>query len=296
MVDLLLLIAEVNPMKTLVLVDGSSYLYRAFFALPPLTNPQGEPTGAMYGVINMLKKLIQDYQPDYIGVVFDPKGPTTRHGLLADYKAHRPAMPDELSAQVQPLFHIIQALGLPLIQIDGIEADDVIGTLAKQGEQHGLKVVISTGDKDLAQLVNAHITLINTMNNLVLDRQGVIQKFGVPPERIVDYLTLVGDTSDNIPGVPGCGPKTAVKWLSQYDNLATLIAQADNVTGKVGESLRATLPQLPLIEQLVTIDCAIDLPLTAESLVATAPHINTLSDLYQRYAFKNWLHELTRVK
>lgn len=282
-------------MKTLVLVDGSSYLYRAFFALPPLTNPQGEPTGAMYGVLNMLKKLIQDYQPDYIGVVFDPKGPTTRHTLSPAYKAHRPAMPDDLSAQVTPLFQMIQAMGLPLIQVDGVEADDVIGTLAKQGEKHGLKVVISTGDKDLAQLVNEHITLINTMNNVVLDREGVIQKFGVPPERIVDYLALVGDTSDNIAGVPGCGPKTAVKWLNQYGSLAEIIAKADTVTGKVGENLRAAIPQLPLTEQLVTIDCEIPLSISAETLIAAQPNVSALSELYQHYAFKTWLHELTKA-
>ncbi len=282
-------------MKTLVLVDGSSYLYRAFFALPPLSNAQGEPTGAMYGVINMLRKLIQDYQPHYLGMVFDPKGPTTRHQLSADYKAHRPAMPDELSAQVTPLFQIIQAMGIPLIQVDGVEADDVIGTLAKQAEHHGLKVVISTGDKDLAQLVNPHITLINTMNNLVLDREGVIQKFGVPPERIIDYLALVGDTSDNIAGVPGCGPKTAVKWLQQYGSLAEIIAKADTISGKVGDNLRAAIPQLPLAEKLVTIDCAIPLSISAEMLLTTSPNITTLSTLYQHYGFKTWLHELTKT-
>ncbi len=192
----------ISPDKPFILIDGSSYLYRAFHALPPLTNSHGEPTGAVYGVLNMIRKLLLDYDPEYIAVVFDPRGKTTRDAIYPQYKAHRPAMPEELSAQVQPLFAAIRAMGLPLLQMDGIEADDVIATLATRARQAGLSTLISTGDKDMAQLVDEHITLINTMNNTLLDREGVIKKFGVPPERITDYLALMGDSSDNIPGVP----------------------------------------------------------------------------------------------
>lgn len=200
--------------KPLILVDGSSYLYRAFHALPPLTNSHGQPTGAIYGVINMLKKLLTDYQPDHIAMIFDSKGKTFRDELYTEYKANRAAMPDDLRLQVEPLYELIRAMGIPLLVIDGVEADDVIGTLALQAVQHQHAVIISTGDKDMAQLVNDHITLINTMNNTQMDKNGVMEKFGVRPEQIIDYLTLIGDSSDNVPGVPGIGPKNCDEIIS----------------------------------------------------------------------------------
>ncbi|HET7676040.1 MAG TPA: 5'-3' exonuclease H3TH domain-containing protein, partial [Gammaproteobacteria bacterium] len=215
--------------KTLILVDGSSYLYRAFYALPPLANAAGEPTGAVYGVVNMVNKLVTDYKPDYVAVVFDARGKTFRDDLFAEYKANRPSMPDDLSAQVEPLHAIIRARGLPLLQVPGVEADDVIGTLARQAAAAGMKVVISTGDKDMAQLVDGRVTLINTMSNTVLDAEGVRDKFGVGPEGIVDYLALIGDTSDNIPGIPKVGPKTAAKWFEQYGSLAEIVAHANEI-------------------------------------------------------------------
>ncbi len=280
--------------KLLVLVDGSSYLYRAFHALPPLMNSKGKPTGAVYGVASMLKKLITQFQPDYIAVVFDAKGKTFRDELFADYKAHRPSMPNELVQQIEPLHDLIRALHLPMLVIDGVEADDVIGTLAKQGESHGLSVVISTGDKDLAQLVNSHITLINTMSNTSYDRAGVIEKFGIPPELIVDYLTLVGDTSDNIPGVPGVGPKTAVKWLTEFGSLKNIVAQAGSIKGKVGENLRAQLGQLPLLQELVTIRCDVPLPYKVGDLIAGTPDKQKLLALAQDLEFKSWIAEYSK--
>lgn len=229
-------------MKPLILVDGSSYLYRAFHALPALTNSKGAPTGAVYGMINMLKRLIADYQPEYMVVVFDAKGKTFRDDLYHAYKANRQAMPPELVQQIEPIHRIIRALGLPLIVIDGVEADDVIGTLAVHATREQRHTIISTGDKDLAQLVNENVTLINTMTNVTLDPAGVKEKFGVTPQQIIDYLTLVGDTSDNIPGVEKVGPKTAAKWLQQYGSLENIIANADKITGKVGDNLRASIP------------------------------------------------------
>ena len=217
----------------LILVDGSSYLFRAFHALPPLTNKAGEPTGAMLGVINMLRRLLDTYKPTEMGVVFDAKGKTFRNEMYAEYKATRPPMPDELRDQIAPLHEMIRAMGLPLISVSGVEADDVIGTLAKQATEAKQKVVISTSDKDLAQLVNDYVTLIDTMSNKTYDIAGVVEKFGVPPERIIDYLALVGDKSDNIPGVHKCGPKTAVKWLGLYDDFNGVIANADEVKGKI---------------------------------------------------------------
>ena len=211
----------------LVLVDGSSYLYRAFHALPPLTNSKGEPTGAVLGVLNMLAKLLKEHDPPLIGVVFDAPGKTFRDELFAEYKAHRPPMPDELRAQVEPLIAAVEALGLPLLRVPGVEADDVIGTLARRAAERGLRVVISTGDKDMAQLVDGHVTLVNTMTDSSLDRDGVKRKFEVYPEQIVDYLALVGDSSDNIPGVPKVGPKTAAKWLNEYGTLDNLLAHQD---------------------------------------------------------------------
>lgn len=277
----------------LVLVDGSSYLYRAFHALPPLTNSHGEPTGAIYGVINMLRKLLNDYQPEYIAVVFDAKGKTFRDALYAEYKAHRPTMPEELQKQIEPLHAVIQAMGLPLLMIDGVEADDVIGTLAQQAINHNIPTVISTGDKDFAQLVNGHITLVNTMTGSQLNRENVINKFGVPPELIIDYLTLVGDTVDNIPGVPGVGPKTAAKWLNEYSSLDNLIARADEIKGKVGDNFRAAIAQLPLTKQLVTIKLDVPLDFKPTDLTRKAADNKALLDWFKRLEFKGWLTELT---
>jgi DNA polymerase-1 len=224
-----------------ILVDGSSYLYRAFHALPPLTTSKGQPTGAIKGVVNMLRSLRKDYPHSAMAVVFDAKGDTFRNAMYADYKANRPPMPDDLRSQVQPLHDIIRAMGLPLLIVDGVEADDVIGTLAMQARKHKHEVLISTGDKDMAQLVGPHVTLVNTMTNTVMDREGVIEKFGIAPEQIVDYLALMGDKVDNIPGVDKCGPKTAVKWLQEYGTLENVMANADRIGGKIGENLRAAL-------------------------------------------------------
>ena len=278
--------------KPLVLVDGSSYLYRAFFALPPLTNSRGEPTGAVYGVINMLRKLIDEYQPSHIGVVFDAPGRTFRDDLFEAYKAHRPPMPDDLRSQIAPLKEIVKALGLPLIEISGVEADDVIGTLAQAARRDGMRVVISTGDKDMGQLVNDDITLLNTMSGIKLDREGVIAKFGVPPECIIDYLALVGDSSDNIPGVPKVGPKTAAKWLTQYGSLDTLLEHRAEITGKVGEYLRDSLDTLELSRKLATIHCSVELPVTPTELTLKQPDRAKLEELYQRYEFSSWLSQL----
>ena len=281
-----------NSSQLLVLVDGSSYLYRAFYALPELKNSHGEPTGAVYGVANMLRKLLADNQADYVAVVFDAKGKTFRDELFEQYKAHRPPMPDDLRAQIEPLHAIVRASGLPCLVVDGVEADDVIGTLARQAAAAGIDTLISTGDKDMAQLVNSHITLINTMSNTILDRQGVVAKFGITPEQIIDYLTLVGDSSDNIPGVPKVGPKTAVKWLAAYGTLDRLVAQADEITGKVGENLRAHLGQLPLARQLATIHCDVKLDVRPADLRPQPADVAALSDLYRRLEFKSWLRQL----
>ena len=278
--------------KPLILVDGSSYLYRAFHALPPLTNARGEPTGAVYGVVNMLRKLLDDYQPEHVAVVFDARGKTFRDDLYAEYKANRPPMPDELSAQVEPLLAIVRAMGLPLLQETGVEADDVIGTLALQAADAGMDTVISTGDKDMAQLVNGHVTLVNTMSNTTMDRDGVVEKFGVPPERIIDYLALVGDSSDNIPGIPKVGPKTAAKWLNQYGSLDEIISHADEIRGKVGESLRNNLDQLPLSRQLATIRCDLELDVGPRDLQLQPADTDTLRDWYKRLEFRRWLQEL----
>lgn len=283
---------DMPPQKPFILIDGSSYLHRAFHALPSLVNSHGEPTGAIYGVLNMIRKLIVDYDPTHIAVVFDPRGKTTRNAIYPQYKAHRPTMLQELSDQVQPLFTAIQAMGLPLIQLEGIEADDVIATLAIQARSKGWHVLISTGDKDMAQLVDEQITLINTMSNLVLDRAGVMKKFGVPPERIIDYLALIGDSSDNIPGVPKVGPVTAIKWLQEYDNLENIMAHAANITGRVGENLRASLTTLPLARQLVTLQSDVELPCTLEALQRRAYDEAKLIELFKRLEFKNWLQEL----
>ncbi len=277
----------------LVLVDGSSYLYRAFHALPPLVNSKGQPTGAVYGVTSMLKKLIKDYPDAHLGVVFDPKGKTFRDDLYPEYKANRSAMPEDLVAQIKPLFEIIEALGLPLIIVDGVEADDVIGTLAKEAIHEKWDVVISTGDKDIAQMVAPHITLVNTMTSTTLDRAGVIEKFGIPPELIIDYLTLIGDSVDNVPGVPKVGPKTAVKWLIEFGSLDGVVKNADKITGKVGEYLRESLHFLPLSKQLVTIKTDVKLPVTPEDLTIKKPDTEKLVELYTHLEFKSLLRALT---
>lgn len=278
--------------KPLILVDGSSYLYRAFHALPALTNSRGEPTGAVYGVVNMLRRLLNDYDPEHMAVVFDAKGKTFRDELYAEYKAQRPPMPPELASQIAPLHAIVRAMGLPLLMVEGVEADDVIGTLARQAAAAGMPVLISTGDKDMAQLVDGHVTLVNTMTDTVLDPAGVVEKFGVPPERIIDYLALIGDTSDNVPGVPKVGPKTAVKWLQEYGSLDAIIAHAEAIKGKIGDNLRESLGFLPLSRQLVTIKCDVPLAQGPQELRRTAPDVDALREWYGRMEFKGWLAEL----
>ncbi len=277
----------------LILVDGSSYLFRAFHALPPLTNSKGQPTGAVYGVINMLNKLVEEYKPEHIAVVFDAKGKTFRNDMYEDYKANRPPMPDELRSQIEPLYELVEALGYPMIIVPGVEADDVIGTYARQATEQKIDTLISTGDKDLAQLVNEHVTLINTMNNVVLDEAGVMEKFEVPPAAIIDYLALVGDTSDNIPGVPKVGPKTAAKWLKQYQTLDNLVAHADEIKGKVGESLRENIQQLPLSRELTTIKCDVELDHAISELAMRSPQLEKLKRIYTEMEFKTWLSNLS---
>ena len=282
--------------KTLLLVDGSSYLYRAFHAMPDLRNAEGAPTGAIYGMINMLRKLRNDYSAAYIACVFDAKGKTFRDDLYPDYKAHRPSMPEDLAKQIEPIHEAVRAMGWPILMVDGVEADDVIGTLAVQAVEHGMQAVISTGDKDLAQLVNEHVTLINTMSNEKLDRAGVIAKFGVPPERIVDYLTLIGDAVDNVPGVDKVGPKTAVKWLTQYGTLDDIITRAADIGGVVGENLRRALDWLPQARKLLTVktDCELVEHMVSipASLIAKPEDKDAMIDFFRRYGFRTWLREL----
>ena len=282
--------------KTLVLVDGSSYLFRAYHALPLLTNSKGEYTNAILGVTNMLKKLVETYPEAYFGVIFDAPGKTFRNDMYPEYKANRASMPDELREQIKPLHQLIKAMGLPLVMEPGVEADDVIGTLAKQAEEEDLNVVISTGDKDIAQLVTNKTSLINTMNNQWLDEEGVKEKFGVPPDRIIDYLALMGDTSDNIPGVPKVGPKTAAKWLNAYGSLDEIIARADEVKGKVGESLRDHLDAIPLSKELVTIKCDVPLDKAPADLIRTQPDTETLKEMVSHYEFNSWLKQLGGTK
>jgi len=257
----------VSEIKSLVLIDGSSYLYRAFYALPGLTAPSGQPTGAIYGVLTMLHKLIKEERPNLLGIVFDAPGKTFRHELFPEYKTNRASTPEDLVIQIEPLLTAIENLGLPLIRVKGVEADDVIGTLAKEAEQRGMNILIATGDKDFTQLVSDKITLLDTMKNKLTDRSAVIEKFGLPPEQIVDFLALSGDASDNIPGVPSVGPKTAVKWLQQYSSLAGVIEHADEISGKVGEALRETIPRLNLYQQLATIDCSLELDYALDDLL-----------------------------
>jgi len=276
-------------MPLLLLVDGSSYLYRAFHALPDLRNAAGQPTGAIKGVVSMLRKLETDYKADYRAVVFDAKGKTFRDDWYPEYKAHRPPMPDDLAAQIEPLHECVRAEGWPLLMIEGVEADDVIGTLAREATGLRMDCVISTGDKDLAQLVNTHVKLINTMSNEVLDEAGVLEKFGVPPDRIVDYLALTGDAVDNVPGVAKVGPKTAAKWLAQYGSLDEIVAHAAEIGGAVGENLRAHLDFLPLGRKLVTVACDLDLPLRLADLVPRPNDDAKLVELYERLGFRSWL-------
>lgn len=280
------------PDAPLVLVDGSSYLFRAFHALPPLATSGGQPTGAIHGVINMLNNLRERYEPEQFVVVFDAPGKTFRDDLYSGYKANRPPMPDDLRRQIEPLHALIRAQGLPLIAVAGVEADDVIGTIAREASEAGKTVVISTGDKDLAQLVNASVSLINTMTDTILDIPGVIQKFGVPPERIIDYLALVGDKVDNIPGVPGCGPKTAVKWLNEYGDLDGVIAGSDSIKGKIGERLRDALGLLPLSRELATIKLDVEHGLTEGELSPTPPDTDALRTLYTELEMKSALRNL----
>jgi len=277
--------------KPFVMVDGSSYLYRAFHGMPNLTNSRGEPTGAIYGVVNMLRSLLREYEPEHIAVVFDAKGKTFRDDMFSEYKANRAPMPNELRSQVEPIHEIVKAMGLPLMIVEGVEADDVIGTLCQQATAVGMKSLVSTGDKDMAQLVNDSVTLINTMTNVVSDPAGVEEKFGVRPDQIIDFLALVGDKVDNVPGVPKCGPKTAVKWLAEHGDLETVMANADSVKGKIGESLRDSLEQLPLSKELVTIKCDVALEETPETLTRTQPDVDHLRELFAQYEFKTWLSE-----
>ena len=281
-------------MKTLLLVDGSSYLYRAYHALPNLRNQLNEPTGAIHGVLNMLRRLQKDYHADYSVCVFDAKGKTFRNDMYPSYKANRPPMPTDLAAQIEPLYACIQALGWPILIVEGVEADDVIGTLVKQAVNKNINCVISTGDKDIAQLVDTQVTLVNTMNNEVLDESGVTTKFGVPPERILDYLTLVGDTSDNIPGVDKVGPKTAVKWLTQYGTLDNLIAHADTIKGAVGNNLRSALDWLDTARKLLAIKCDVVLPLALADLKLKPKNTEKLAELYRQLDMKTALRELQK--
>ncbi len=277
---------------TLILVDGSSFLFRAFHALPPLTNSTGEPTGAILGVTNMLRKMVDEYPTPYFVIVFDAPGKTFRDEIYPDYKSHRPPMPEELRSQIEPLHDLVRAMGLSIVMEVGVEADDVIGTLAKTAELDGFNVIISTGDKDMAQLVNDRIILENTMSNTRMDCQGVEQKFGVKPEQIIDYLALVGDAADNIPGVPKVGPKTASKWLKQYGTLKTIMENADAIKGKVGENLRAHLEKIPLSRQLTTIKCDVPIDCGISDLKKKSPDIPGLVSLLERFEFSSWLNQV----
>jgi DNA polymerase-1 len=288
-------------MKTLLLVDGSSYLYRAFHAMPDLRNSANEPVGAIQGVLNMLRRLHKDYPSDYSACVFDAKGKTFRDDLYPEYKANRASMPDDLRVQIEPLYETIRAMGWPLIIEEGVEADDVIGALAKQAEKEGIRTIISTGDKDITQLVNDHITVVNTMRDAfrktddVLDIAGVENKFGIPPSKIIDYLTLVGDSVDNVPGVEKVGPKTAVKWLTEYGSLDNIVANADNIKGVVGENLRKALPWLPTARELITIRCDIGIREHFDELIPKAPDKPALLALFDHFEFRSWKRELDKL-
>jgi len=279
-------------MKTLLLVDGSSYLYRAFHALPDLRNSKGEPTGAIHGVLHMLRKLQKETPADYLACVFDAKGKTFRDAVYPEYKATRTPMPGDLGVQIAPLKEAIVALGWPLLEIEGVEADDVIGTLVREAAAGGMRVVVSTGDKDMAQLVSPQVVLVNTMSNETLDVAGVEKKFGVAPACFVDYLTLIGDAIDNVPGVAKVGPKTAVKWLAEHGSLEGVIAHADGVTGVVGENLRKVRDWLPKARELLTIKCDVALPAKVEDLAPRVPETARLSELLERFELRNLKREL----
>ncbi|MDE2595173.1 MAG: DNA polymerase I, partial [Burkholderiales bacterium] len=295
--------APSNPssesLPTLLLVDGSSYLYRAFHAMPDLRGPQGEPTGAMHGMVNMLRRLREQVPAEHAVCVFDAKGPTFRDEWYPEYKANRPSMPDDLRAQIEPIHEIVKLLGWPILEVPGIEADDAIGTLAKVGAASGHRVVVSTGDKDMAQLVNDKVSLVNTMTDEALDEAGVQAKFGVPPSRIIDYLTLIGDTVDNVPGVEKVGPKTAVKWIAEHGSLDGVMAAAGSIKGVAGENLRKALDWLPQGRRLITIvtDCDLSGHVSnwpaLEALALREPDAAGLIDFYGRFGFKT---ELARLK
>ncbi len=276
----------------LVLIDGSSYLFRAFHALPSLMSSKGQPTGAVKGVISMIRKLIAEYPDSHIAVVFDASGKTFRNDIYPEYKANRPPMPDELRSQIAPIHEIVEKMGLPLLVIDGVEADDVIGTLARQATEREMKVLVSTGDKDMAQLVNDHITLINTMTDTVMDADGVVEKFGVRPDQVIDFLALTGDSSDNIPGVPKCGPKTAAKWLQEYGTLQGVMDHADQIKGKVGEYLRESRNFLPMSYELATIRDDVPLDRSVDDLVMTDSDVDALKRLFRELEFRSWVDEL----
>ena len=278
--------------RKLVLVDGSSYLYRAYHALPKLTSSRGEPTGAIHGVLSMINKLAAEETTDHFVVVFDAPGKTFRDEIFEEYKANRPPMPDDLREQVDPLLEAIPAMGLPLLRISGVEADDVIGTLCRQAEEMGMNVLVSTGDKDMAQLVNDKVTLVNTMTGSLLDREGVKKKFDVYPEQIIDYLALVGDSSDNIPGVPKVGAKTAAKWLNEWPTADDIVANADDIAGKVGESLRDNIDQLRMSQTLATIRQDVELPDGPLDLKRYAADTEKLNSLYSRFELKRLLSQL----
>jgi len=279
-----------------VLVDGSSYLFRAYHALPPLTTSKNHPTGAIKGVVSMLRRLEQDFPGSKVVVVFDAKGKTFRHDMYEEYKANRPPMPEDLAIQIEPIHDIVRAMGLPLLIVPGVEADDVIGTLAHEATSKGIDVVVSTGDKDMAQLVSDHVTLINTMTETAMDREGVVEKFGVTPEQIIDYLALVGDKVDNIPGVNKCGPKTAVKWLQTYNDLDNLIQHADEIKGKIGEYLREATGTLPLSRELATIRLDVDLDFGLEDLQEREQDDHSLLELFKEYEFRSWIAELENTE
>src|SRR5690554_413363 len=279
--------------RPLILIDGSSYLFRAFHALPPLKTSRGQDTGAIKGVIAMIRSLAKEYVDSPIAVVFDAKGSTFRNEIYKDYKANRPPLPDELRSQIEPIHHIIRAMGLPLLVVPDVEADDVIGTLARQATERQRHTVVSTGDKDLAQLVSDHVTLINTMTHERLDIEGVEVKFGLPPSRIIDFLALTGDKVDNIPGVPGVGPKTALKWLNEYGSVDGVIAHADSIAGKVGEKLRANIDQLRLSYELATVKLDVPLEFDLAELVPTPPDHEQLLALFTELEFRGWVDELT---
>jgi DNA polymerase-1 len=278
----------------LILVDGSSFLYRAYHAVPPLNNEKGEPTNAILGVSNMLRKLLNEYNPEFMAVVFDSASKTFRHELSADYKANRTQMPDDLRSQIKPLHALIRAMGIPLISASGVEADDVLGVLAQFGEREGYDVIIATGDKDMAQLVNEKIMLEDTMSKTKLNPEGVFEKFGVRPNQIADYLALVGDSSDNIAGVPKVGAKTAAKWLAEYETLDNLVINADKITGKVGENLREHLPKLELAKKLTVIRCDLDLPYNMADLKRRPIHDEQLREFLSELGFLSWLNSLNK--